>query len=116
MAPTDQPQTKPNPRRDGWTPPRRQAFLDGLGAGLDVTRACARVGLSRRSAYNLRARDAGFARAWGEAQRAARAAEERAFRAALARMFPAAFPEWAEPAAQGSGFLPQDSVTSGPPV
>ena len=88
MPPATNPQITRKPRRDGWTPPRRQAFLDALAAGLDVGRACARAGLSRRSAYNLRAREAGFARAWGEARRAARAADERRFRALLAEHLP----------------------------
>ena len=42
MTPATNPQTKPYPRRDGWTAERRQAFLDCLAAGLDVRRACAR--------------------------------------------------------------------------
>ena len=112
MTPADQPRAKPHPRRDGWMPPRRRAFLDALGAGLDVTRACVRAGLSRRSAYNLRARDAGFARAWEAALRSARAEEERAFRAAVARMFPALADLAEDGPARESGLLPQDSVTS----
>ena len=88
MTPASHPRTKPHPRRDGWTAARRRQFLDGLAAGLDVRRACARVGLSRQAAYKLRRRDAGFARAWGEAQRAALAAEERRFRDLVAAHLP----------------------------
>jgi hypothetical protein len=78
------PATKPPAiRRDGWTPQRRQQFLAGLAAGLDVRGACAGVGLSREGAYKLRRRDAAFARAWDEAQRQARRAAELAFLASL---------------------------------
>ena len=70
-------------RRDGWTAERRQRFLELLTAGLDVRRACARVGLSRQSAYALRRREAGFARAWDEALQSARAAEDEKFLAML---------------------------------
>lgn len=70
-------------RRDGWTAERRRQFLDGLLSGLDVRRACARVGLSREGAYRLRGRDAAFAPAWDEARRAARAAEDERFLASL---------------------------------
>ena len=85
MTPSTQQQTTPTPRRDGWTPERRGQFLGGLAAGLDVRRACARVGLSREGAYRLRRREAAFARAWDEALRAAREAEEQAFRALMAQ-------------------------------
>jgi hypothetical protein len=71
------------PRRDGWTAERRQAFLDHLAAGRDVGRACALVGMSRQNAYKLRTRDAGFARGWDEARRAARDGAEAAFLALL---------------------------------
>jgi hypothetical protein len=71
------------PTRDGWTPERRRRFLELLTAGLDVRRACAKVGLSRQAAYTLRRRDAGLAGAWDDALRAARAAEDQAFLAML---------------------------------
>ena len=70
-------------RRDGWTPQRRQRFLELLGAGSDVRRACAGVGLSRQAAYTLRRRDPAFAQAWDGALRSARAAEHEAFLAML---------------------------------
>ena len=56
-------------RRDGWTPARQLAFLDALVRTLSVTRAAAAAGMSRESAYRLRARDpAGlFAAAWDRA-------------------------------------------------
>ena len=66
-------------RYDGWTLVRRRRFLELLGAGFDVRRACAGVGLSRQAAYTLRRRDPVFARAWDEALRSARAADDAAF-------------------------------------
>lgn len=56
-------------RQDGWTPDRQARFVQALGATRSVARAAAAVGLSRASAYRLRARaDAqGFAAAWDAA-------------------------------------------------
>lgn len=53
-------------RRDGWTVARQCAFLAQLYLTGSVRTAAARVGMSRASAYRLRARGdaAGFARAW----------------------------------------------------
>lgn len=51
-------------RRDGWTAERRALFLECLCEKADITRACARVGLSRQAAYALRRRDPVFALAW----------------------------------------------------
>ena len=70
-------------RRDGWTAQRRQRFLEGLAAGIDVNRACAGVGMSREGAYRLRRRDPAFALAWDDALRSARAAADEAFLAML---------------------------------
>ena len=70
-------------RRDGWTPERRRRFLGMLAAGLNVRRACRRVGMSRQAAYTLRRRDPAFAQAWDGALSAARAAAEQAFLAML---------------------------------
>jgi hypothetical protein len=70
-------------RRDGWTPERRERFLEFLSAGLDVRRACKRVGMSRQAAYTLRRREPAFARAWDGALRSARAADDEAFLAML---------------------------------
>lgn len=70
-------------RRDGWIAARRQRFLDCLAARCDVSRACQAVGLSRQSAYRLRARDPGFAAAWDGALLEAREAAIRSFIAAL---------------------------------
>lgn len=77
------------PRHDGWTPERQIAFIEVLAQSGSVARACARVGLSPRSAYNLRlrpdARD--FCLAWDAARDQAfsrRTASYRAIRDAVA--------------------------------
>ena len=56
-------------RRDGWTPARQLRFLDALARTRSVTRAARAAGMSRESAYRLRARDPGglFAAAWDRA-------------------------------------------------
>lgn len=56
-------------RKDGWTPARQQEFITLLATGWRPGRAAARVGMSRKSAYALRARRGGdrFAAAWDEA-------------------------------------------------
>lgn len=54
MTPTDQPQTRPHPRRDGWTPLRRQAFLEALAAG-STCAGPARGSGCREGAHRLRA-------------------------------------------------------------
>lgn len=47
-------------RHDGWTPARQVAFVNALAATATVEDACAAVGMSPRSYYDLRARpDAG---------------------------------------------------------
>lgn len=54
------------PRADGWSPEVQQAFIAALARTGIVERACEEVGMSVRSAYNLRnaAGGEGFARAW----------------------------------------------------
>ena len=56
----------PAPRHDGWTPARQAAFLNELAACHCVASAAKAVGMSRQSAYALRARLKGepFDRAW----------------------------------------------------
>lgn len=44
------------PRRDGWTPGRQVAFVHALAATGCVADACAAVGMSPRSYYDLRTR------------------------------------------------------------
>lgn len=44
-------------RRDGWTAERQLRFLDVLARTRSVTRAARAAGMSRESAYRLRARD-----------------------------------------------------------
>ena len=56
-------------RRDGWTPARQLRFLDVLAHTRSVTAAARAAGMSRTSAYRLRARDPNglFAAAWDRA-------------------------------------------------
>jgi hypothetical protein len=60
-------------RHDGWTIERQRAFIAALAEGLHVGAAAARAGMSRKSAYALRARPGGetFAAAWAVAVAAA---------------------------------------------
>ena len=53
-------------RRDGWTVERQLGFLVALARTRSITRAAAAVGMTRESAYRLRARPNGalFAAAW----------------------------------------------------
>ena len=62
----------PKTRRDGWTAERQLRFVDVLARTRCVTRAAAAAGLSRKSAYRLRARADGalFAALWDRAMRA----------------------------------------------
>jgi hypothetical protein len=43
-------------RHDGWTAERQRRFIHVLAATKSLTKACAAVGMSRTSAYNLRDR------------------------------------------------------------
>lgn len=56
-------------RHDGFTAERKRLFLAALRCGETVLAACARVGVSNRTAYNHRRRDPGFARDWTLAAR-----------------------------------------------
>jgi hypothetical protein len=60
---------RPKVRRDGWTAERQLRFLDALGRTRSVTKAARAAGMSRESAYRLRARPeaALFAAAWNRA-------------------------------------------------
>ena len=49
----------PRIRRDGWTAERQLRFLDALTRTRSVTEAAAAAGMSRESAYRLRARAEG---------------------------------------------------------
>src|SRR5690348_2836965 len=73
----------PRQRHDGWTPERRQRFLECLAARWSVSRACGFVTLSREAAYRLRRRDPAFAHEWDAALRTARQADTDAFLAML---------------------------------
>lgn len=56
-------------RHDGWNPDRQRRFIAALAATRLITAACATVGMSRATAYCLRARPeaASFAQAWDTA-------------------------------------------------
>jgi hypothetical protein len=62
-------------RRDGWTPRRQYYFILALARGYTPARAAALLGMTRKSAYELRARPdgQGFAAAWAAAVARARA-------------------------------------------
>ena len=60
-------------RRDGWTPFARRLFLEVLAETGRVSRACEYAGLTKQSAYALRARDPMFAAGWDAACELARA-------------------------------------------
>jgi hypothetical protein len=62
----------PASRVDGWTPFARKLFLQLLAETGRVTRACEFAGLSKQSAYSLRARDPVFAAGWDAACELAR--------------------------------------------
>lgn len=59
-------------RHDGWTPEKQRRFLERFAEGGIVVEACEAVGMSARSAYNLRDRDPLFAAGWEAAQAMAR--------------------------------------------
>jgi hypothetical protein len=78
-------------RRDGWTIERQLDFLAALIATRSVAAAAESAGMSRESAYRLRARSAGalFAALWDLAVRPAAAGESHSVRLAdghLARL------------------------------
>jgi len=59
------------PRRPGeWTPEQAVTFIVTLAATRSVTLASRRAGMSRKSAYALKLRDAAFAYAWEAAMKA----------------------------------------------
>ena len=64
-------------RRDGWTARRQYFFILGLAAGQSADRIARLLGMSRKTAYELRGRPGGegFAAAWAAAS--ARAAQRR---------------------------------------
>ena len=64
-----EPGDPPSERRDRWTPARQVAFLRELAASHNVAGAARSVGMSRQSAYRLRARlkNEPFGMAWDAA-------------------------------------------------
>ena len=63
------PHAEPAARHDGWTPERQAAFLRALASTHSVSAAARAAGMSRQSAYKLRARLKGqpFDMAWDAA-------------------------------------------------
>jgi hypothetical protein len=98
-------------RHDGWTPERRERFLELLAAGMSARSACRAVGLSHTAAYNLRRRDPAFAREWRDAQRAARLCAEDRFMAMLSEGIRSKMAELSgESQLHGAGAKAQDTV------
>jgi len=65
------------PHRSGeWTPGRAVTFIVTLAASRCVTLAARASGMSRKSAYTLKARDSAFAAAWAAAMKAGAAAQK----------------------------------------
>src|SRR3954451_2817354 len=65
MAANDESERRtPRPRHDAFSDERKQLFLVAQRRGDSVIAACALVGISTRSAYRHRERDAAFARGW----------------------------------------------------
>lgn len=62
-------------RRDGWTPRRQYFFILALARGYSPDKAAALLGMTRKTAYELRAKPGGegFAAAWAAAVARARA-------------------------------------------
>jgi hypothetical protein len=54
-------------RRDGWTAERQLTFLDMLWQTRSITKAARAAGMSRESAYRLRARAELFTALWDRA-------------------------------------------------
>lgn len=71
LALTDQTRPEHASRHDGWTPSRQVTFLRALASSHSVSQAARMVGMSRQSAYALRARLKGepFDLAWHAALR-----------------------------------------------
>ncbi len=65
----DTPPPRRRRRRTGWTPARQRRFITELVTSGNVSDVCARIGLSRASAYKFRDQphNAAFARAWDAA-------------------------------------------------
>jgi len=62
------PSSSRRPRRAGeWTESKAVTFIVTLAAHRSVTLAAARAGMSRKSAYELKSRNAAFAAAWNAA-------------------------------------------------
>lgn len=69
LAPPFDPVPLARVRHDGWTPQKQRLFLAVLAMTASVGTAARSLGMSRKSAYDLRKRKGAesFARAWDEA-------------------------------------------------
>lgn len=67
-------------RRDGWTVKKQQFFILGLARGFTIGKAAAILGMSRKTAYELRRMPGadGFSAAWDAALARARARKQAA--------------------------------------
>lgn len=54
-----------------FTPEKAEAFFAALAETANVTKACAAIAITRRTAYNWREADPGFAAGWDRAMKAA---------------------------------------------
>ncbi|MEJ7927325.1 hypothetical protein WG908_11230 [Sphingobium sp. AN641] len=54
-------------RKDGWTPARRQLFMETLQATANIAEAARAAGKCVSSAYTQKKRDPAFAREWSQA-------------------------------------------------
>jgi hypothetical protein len=54
-----------------FTPEKAEAFFAALAETANVSKACAAIAVSRRTAYNWREADPGFAAGWDRAMKAA---------------------------------------------
>ena len=72
QPPTHSPAPKPHPDTSRWTGEKASAFLKLLGRTGSVASSARAVGMSRQSAYRLRARAPRFAAFWVSALEVAR--------------------------------------------
>jgi len=74
-------------RRDGWTPKKQYFFILGIAHGFIPAKAAQILGMTRKSAYELRRKPGaeGFAAAWRAAAARARARRHAARRPSLAQ-------------------------------
>lgn len=106
------------PRRTGeWTETAAVTFIVTLAATRSVTLAAARSGMSRKSAYALKARDSAFAAAWAMAAAAGngdRRQGDKAHKAREPRNSPGQGDAFAAAVARALDPMPRHSLFRGP--